>query len=178
MSTLPQTPLLFRDDLSFMEDLPYDPEVLLFDELTEIDREKNLVRCRMDTHAELPLTRSQRAHPLLHPRHVAGGLMVHATGMLGFIHAYYMLGLRHHEGWIGYGTHIHRVVFRKLVVPGTPIEAVCVATRSRIGQKRHMIRYRFDFFHEGALCYEGEQTAVWMRLDPNDPSAAAALDEG
>ena len=29
--------------------------------------------------------------------------MVHLTGMLGFMHAYYVLGLRHADGWIGYG---------------------------------------------------------------------------
>ncbi|MFO0755769.1 MAG: hotdog fold domain-containing protein [Byssovorax sp.] len=178
MSTHPAIPFLFRDDAAFMADLPYDPEVLLFDEMLELDREKNLIRCRMHTHDELPLTRSQRAHPRLHPRHVAGGLMVHATGMLGFVHAYYMLGLRHHEGWIGYGTHIHKVVFRKLVVPGTPIDAVCSVVRARIGQVRHLVRYRFDFFHEGALCYEGEQTAVWLKIDPNDPAATASLGDG
>jgi hypothetical protein len=95
--------------------------------------------------------------------------MVHATGMLGFIHAYYLLGLRHKEGWIGYGTHMHRVVFRKLVSPGSPIEATCEATRSRIGKVRHMIRYAFEFRHEGAICYEGEQTAVWLHVSGDAP---------
>jgi len=27
--------------------------------------------------------------------------MVHVTGMLGFAHAYFVLGLRHADGWIG-----------------------------------------------------------------------------
>src|SRR6202012_4519103 len=133
----PVLPLRFRDDPEFLADLPYDPEVLFFDELLEVDREKSLVRCRMPTDETLPITRSQRAPPLHHPRHVAGTVMVHATGMLGFVHAYHILGLRHRDGWIGYGTHIPRVVFRKLVTPGAPIEAVCQATRSRIGKVRH-----------------------------------------
>jgi hypothetical protein len=97
-----------------------------------------------------------------HPAHVAGAVMVHATGMLGFIHAYHLLGLRHGAGWIGYGTHIHRVVFRKLVPPGKPIIATCVATKIRKGASRYMVRYSFDFRHEGDRCYEGDQTAVWM----------------
>ncbi len=99
--------------------------------------------------------------------------MVHATGMLGFVHAYHLLGLRHHDGWIGYGTHIHRVVFRKLVQPGTPIIASCTATRTRKGKQRCFIRYAFEFRHEGDLCYEGEQSAMWLNVDTEegmDPS--------
>lgn len=168
---LPTTP--HRFDEAFLADLPYDPSVLMFDELTEIDPARSLVRCRMPTDTSMPFVDAQRAHPLLHPRHVAGGVMVHATGMLGFIHAYYLLGLRHKAGWIGYGTHIHRVVFRKLVQPGTPIDATCFATRSRLGTRRHMIRYTFELRHEGAVCYEGDQTAVWMLID--EAHAAQAL---
>lgn len=168
-------PLRFADDPAFLADLPYDPSVLFFDELLEIDGDRSLIRCRMPTDRPLPFTDAQRAHPLFHPRHVAGATMVHATGMLGFVHAYYLLGLRHHEGWIGYGTHIHRVVFRKLVQPGTPIEATCTATRGRLGTQRHMVRYAFEFRHEGSVCYEGEQTAVWMRVTEGSP---AGLGEG
>lgn len=168
---LPKTPLLFRDDAEFISDLPYGPEVLFFDQLTEIDRDKHLLRCRMPTDQPMPFVDAQRAHPIYHPRHVAGAVMVHATGMLGFVHAYYVLGLRHEQGWIGYGTHIHRVVFRKLVSPGAPIDAKCEATRLRLGKVRHMIRYRFEFRHEGDICYEGDQTAVWMLVDGTQPAA-------
>ena len=157
---LPRTPCRFEQ--AFLDDLPYDPEVLFFDELLDLDREKNLVRCRMPTDRPLPLPTSQRAHPLRHPSHVAGAVMVHATGMLGFVHAYYLLGLRHHAGWVGYGTHIHRVVFRKLVTPGEPIDATCIATRVRAGRSRYVVRYSFDFRHQGDVCYEGDQSAVWM----------------
>ena len=165
---LPRVPLALLDDAALIADLPYGPEVLFFDELTEIDAAKSLIRCRMPTDVPMPIVSAQRTHPVRHPRHVAGAIMVHATGMLGFLHAYYLLGLRHHEGWIGYGTHIHKVVFRKLVQPGTPIDATCVATRQRLGKKRHMIRYAFELRHEGAVCYEGDQTAVWMHVDAAD----------
>jgi hypothetical protein len=161
----PVLPLFFRDDPAFLADLPYDPEVLFFDAISEIDRDKSLVRCRLPTSEHMPLTRDQRAHPVFHPRHVAGGVMVHATGMLGFVHAYHLLGLRHRDGWIGYGTHIHRAVFRKLVEPGACIEATCQATRTRAGKGRYFVRYRFEFRHEGVLCYEGDQTAVWLLVD-------------
>jgi hypothetical protein len=160
---LPTTPCAFEE--AFLSDLPYDPEVLFFDRILAIDPDKSLVRCRMPTDRPLPLMSAQRVHAVRHPRHVAGAIMVHATGMLGFIHAYYLMGLRHNEGWIGYGTHIHRVVFRKLVQPGTPVDATCIATRARVGRTRQMIRYKFEFRHEGDVCYEGDQTAVWMRVE-------------
>jgi hypothetical protein len=128
----PATPCAF--DEAFLADCPYDPEVLLLDSLLEVDRGASLVRCRMVTDLPLPLTSSQRAHPAHHPRHIAGGLIVHA---------YYVLGLRYHEGWIGYGTHIHKASFRRLIslarrsrrpAPprafGSGISATSCATRS------------------------------------------------
>ena len=164
-------------DQAFLDDLPYEPGVLLFDQLLEVDREQSLVRCRMATHADLPLTRSQRVHPVCHPRHINGGLILHATGMLGFVHAYHVLDLRFADGWVGYGTHVHRAVFRRMILPGDHVEASCRATRARLGKDRHFIRYRLEFSSEGALCYEGQQSAVWVRSDPTsgDPSSRDAV---
>jgi hypothetical protein len=159
--TLPDLPSAF--DPAFLADLPYDPSVLMFDQILALDAEQSRVICRMPTDQPIPFTLQQRAHPERHPRHVAGAALVHATGMLGFVHAYYLLDVRHAQGWIGYGTHIHKGVFRKLVPPGSPIEAVCTATRLRLGKERHVIRYAFEFRHEGAVCYEGDQSAIWMR---------------
>ena len=100
--------------------------------------------------------------------------MVHATGMLGFVHAYYVLGLRHNEGWIGYGTHIHRLVFRKLVQPGPhAIDAKCTITKKRIGKARCFVRYSFELRHEGHLAYESDQSAMWIKVDEATPLLAA-----
>ncbi|MCA9598610.1 MAG: hypothetical protein KC776_35105 [Myxococcales bacterium] len=151
-------------DEEFLADLPYDPSVLLFDQILSIDPAEHRVRCRMPTDRPIPFTDQQRAHELRHPRHVAGAAMIHATGMLGFVHAYYVLGLRHREGWIGYGTHIHKGSFRKLVPPGTPMECELTAPKLRLGKERHFVRYAFAFTHEGERAYEGEQTAVWMKV--------------
>ena len=76
--------LTFPRDVSpeFLADCPYGPGGFLIDQILSIDAEKNVVVVRMPTHADLPLTREQRAHPLKHPRHVSGGLMVHMTGMV------------------------------------------------------------------------------------------------
>ena len=105
-------------DPAFLADSPYGPGGLLMDEILEIDAPNDRVVARMPTFDELPLTREQRAHPVRHPRHVSGGLMVHMTGMIAFVHAYYVLGLRHADGWIGYGGKINSARFKALAPPG------------------------------------------------------------
>ena len=158
-------------DPDFVADCPYGPGGLLLDAILAVDPENNRVRARMPTHAELPLTREQRAHPVRHPRHVSGGLMVHMTGMVGFVHAYYVLGLRHSEGWIGYGGRIHSARFRALASPGVPMELECVAKLVRRGQKRVLARYDLRFYQDDKLIYEGDQTAMWLRVEEGDSLA-------
>ena len=156
---------------AFLDDCPYDPEVLFVDRLLEVDREQSIVRCSWPTDDGMVLSRSQRVHETRHPRHVAGALMVHVTGMLGFVHAYHVLGLRHSEGWVGYGTHLHHAVFRKLVTPGDRIECECRAMRTRLGKVRHFVRYAFVLRHDGEICYESEQSAIWLKVDANTGAA-------
>src|SRR5258708_13753528 len=114
-------------DPPFVADCPDGPEALLLDESGAIDRDTSTVVARVPTHDDLPLTRDQRAHVERHPRHVNGGLMIHMTGMIGFAHAYYVLGLRHADGWIGYGTHVHDGRFKKLGKIGPPMLLRCHA---------------------------------------------------
>jgi hypothetical protein len=162
-------------DEAFLADLPYDPAILPFDRLLEVDREASRVRCRWTTRGDEPITNMQRNHPVRHPEHVSGALMVHATGMLGFVHAYYVLDLRHHEGWVGYGTHMKNVVFRKLVPPGEVIQCCGWAEKSRLGRSRHFVRYRIEFTHEGDLCYESQQSAMWLKTSEDAVASAPAL---
>jgi len=54
-------------DPAFVADCPYAPEAILFDEILEDDGRAGLVVARMPTHAQLPFTASQRAHPSEHP---------------------------------------------------------------------------------------------------------------
>jgi len=153
-------------DPAFVADCPYGPGGLLLDEILRVDRDASLVVARMPTHDDLPLTREQRAHPVRHPRHVSGGLMVHMTGMAGFAHAYYVLDLRHADGWIGWGARIHGARFKALAKPGAPIEIECKATQVRKGQTTVLARYDLRFTQEGALVYEGDQTALWQWIAP------------
>ncbi len=162
-------------DPEFVIDCPYGPDAMLLDEVLEIDRERSLLRVRMPTHDGLPLTRDQRVHPVLHPRHVSGGLMVHMTGITGFAHLYFVLGLRHRDGWIGYGARIHKARFHALAKPGEPIEISCRATQMRQGETRILARYELLMHQAGKLVYEGDQTAMFFKLKEGDD--AAGVDE-
>ena len=152
-------------DPEFVADCPYGPGGLLIDEITRIDKAESLVIARMPTHDELPLTREQRAHPTRHPRHVSGGLMVHMTGMVALAHAYYVLGLKHADGWIGYGGRIHSARFKALARPGRPLALECRATQLRQTPTSCLGRYAFRFLQDDALVYEGDQTALWQKIE-------------
>jgi hypothetical protein len=156
-------------DPDFLADSPYGPGGLLLDEIVEVDRERSLIVARMPTSGDLPLTREQRNHPSRHPAHLNGGLLVHLTGMLGFAHAYYVLGLRHGEGWIGYGARIHGARFHELARPGEPLVLRGWTTQLRRGTDRVLARYRFEFTQGAAHVYEGDQTAMWLRIPTGDP---------
>ncbi|MCA9580867.1 MAG: hypothetical protein KC416_03675 [Myxococcales bacterium] len=151
-------------DPDFVADCPYGEGGLLLDEILEVDREGSRVRVRWPTHDDLPLTREQRAHPVRHPRHVSGGLMVHMTGMAGYAHAYYVFDLRHRDGWIGYGGRIHEANYLRLAPPGDPIEIEIRCTRHRRTPKKILGRYDIRLSQNGQLIYTGDQTALWMRV--------------
>lgn len=150
---------------AFIDDCPYGPDALLIDEVVEVDVPGSRVVALMPVHDELPLTREQRVHPVRHPRHVNGGLMLHMTGMLGFLHAYYVFGLRHADGWIGYGAKIHGARFLALATPGEPLLLKGWTTRCRKSANNIVARYSFEFRQRDKLVYEGDQTAMWMRVD-------------
>jgi hypothetical protein len=153
-------------DPAFVADCFYGPGAQLIDEILRIDHESHTVVCRMPVHEDLPLTRDQIAHPIRHPRHVNGALMVHATGILGFVHAYYVLGLRHAEGWVGYGGRIERARFVSLAeIPGEPLVLTGRATQIRRSKDRIFGKYEFEFHQGERLVYESSQAAMWVRVD-------------
>jgi hypothetical protein len=164
-------------DQAFIDDCPYGPGGMLLDAILVVDRDKSLVRVRMPTHDDLPLTREQRVHPLKHPRHVSGGLMVHMTGMAGFAHAYYVLDLRHSDGWIGYGGRIHDARYKSLAIPGVPIEIECQTTKVRRGSKRIVARYDLRFYQGSSLVYVGDQTAMWLKIEEDMSLPVGGEDE-
>ncbi len=152
-------------DPDFVADAPYAPGGLLLDEICEVDIDAGRVVARMPTSDLLPITREQRAHPSRHPRHVSGGLMVHMTGMMGYVHAYYVLGLRHADGWIGYGGRIYDAKYLKLAPPGVPMFLEAVARKQRVGDQRAFVRYDFSFKQAGEVVYASDQSAMWMKVE-------------
>jgi hypothetical protein len=155
-------------DPEFLDDCPYAPEAVLLDEIVEIDPENGVVRARMQTRPDLPLTRHQRVDPRRHPHHVNGGLMVHLTGMMGFVHAYYILGLRYRQGWIGVGALINKARYPNMALIGEPLELTLRTTNVREGKKRQVVTYDFLFTQEGSTVYKSNQTAMWIRIPPKE----------
>lgn len=159
-------------DPEFVADCFYDPGGQLIDEILRIDAENHLVVCRMPVHADLPLTREQVVHPVRHPRHVSGALMVHATGIVGFVHAYYVLGLRHAQGWVGYGARIDSARFHNLaLVPGDALVLTGRATQVHRGPTRVLVKYAFEFHQAEKLVYQSKQTAMWLQTNAVAPEA-------
>ena len=151
-------------DAGFLADCPYQPEAVLLDEIVAIDKERGLVRARMSTRPDLPLTRFQRVDPVRHPHHVNGGLLVHLTGMLGFVHAYHVLGLRYRDGWIGVGALIHKARYPNMALIGKPLELMLKTTNVREGSKKKVVTYEFLFTQDGNTVYESNQTAMWLHV--------------
>ena len=150
-------------DPAMIADALYGPDAQLIDELLEVNAAESLIRVRMPTHDDLPLTRDQRVHPVRHPRHVSGGLMVHMTGVAAYVHAYQLLGLRTADGWTGYGVRIHHARFVKLAPPGPPVEITCKSLQTRRMRQQIYARYAFTFKQAGEVVFESEQSAMWLK---------------
>ena len=160
---------------AFLDDLPYEPRVLLLDRIESFDTTSRTFVCRMPTDTPMPFTDAQRNHPIKHPHHVSGAAMIHVTGTLGFVHLYYMLNRRHADGWIGYGTNIHKAVFRKLVPPGKPMLCQCKETRARIMGERIFVTYEFEYRHEGDIAFESKQSAMWFNTNVTNAMDTSTL---
>lgn len=149
-------------DPDFIADCPYGPDGMLLDSVLEIDRQASLIVVRMPTSAEQPITREQRVHPVRHPRHVSGGLMVHMSGVAGYAHFYHLLGLRHRDGWVGFGGRIRSARFHALATVDAPIVISCRCTEERRGEVRIVSRYDLRFTQQDRLIYTGDHTAFWV----------------
>ena len=86
-----------------------------------------------------------------------------ATGCLGLLHAWFFYGCRFDEGWSGFGNRIHRADFKRLVERGPVLVLQSRETRSRVGARRIVIRFEFEFFQHDALVYQGDQSAMFVK---------------
>ncbi len=155
----PYTP----DELKhFLDTFLYKEEAFLVDEIVRMDAEAGLVEARMDTERPLPFAAAQRTGPN-HPGHVSGAEIIMITGGLGCLHAWFFHGCRWDEGWAGFGNRIHRADFKRLARLGPPLELVSRETRKRVGARRVLLTYEFEFSQEGELVYKSEQTAMFFK---------------
>jgi hypothetical protein len=156
----------------FFEGCIYSEKVFFIDKVVHLDASAKEIMAVARTDRELPFSREQRGDPERHPRHVAGPELIMITGNLGFLHAYFFHGCRWEDGWVGFGNRIHRADFRRLALLGPPLELRSRETRTRVGAKRVMMRFEFEFKQGGQIVYEGDQSALFFRgLDILDSEA-------
>jgi hypothetical protein len=146
----------------FLDSFLYQEAAFLIDEITHVDGDAHSVEARMDTQRPLPYSALQRPSAV-HPAHVAASDLLMLTGNLGLFHAWFFHGCRFDEGWVGFGSRIHRADFKNLAHIGPPLELESRETRTRVGSRRVMLRMEFEFRQDGALVYRGDQSAIFYR---------------
>lgn len=152
----------------YINECLYGPEGWFVTDAAFFPEEKRIVGY-VDTTRLGPLVEAQVVKAN-HPKHVPAGLSVHITGILGSLYAVYVLGLRSSEGWVGFGTHIHHVRFPKVgqIGPVMACHLECLSDRTMMGTR--FTKFRFRYEQDGEVVYESEQTAAWIR--PNPESSA------
>lgn len=160
-------PVVDPDDLqAFLDTFLYREPAVLVDEITAIDAEVGRIDALLETgERTFPFAETQRTSAN-HPGHVSGAELVMVTGALGCLHAWLFHGVRWNEGWAGFGNRIHRADFKRLARLGPPIELISKETRQRVGPKRVVLRYTFEFRQEGELVYVGDQSAMFVKGMP------------
>jgi hypothetical protein len=54
--------------------------------------------------------------------------------------------------------------FRAMATPGEPLLLECKAKQVRRSETKILARYDFAFTQLGKLVYEGDQTALWLKV--------------
>jgi len=147
----------------FLETFLYTQDAFFVDEVLSADAEARVITARMDTTRHLPIGSCQRVDPKRHPAHVSGPELILLTGNLGCLHAYFFHGCRWDEGWSGFGSRIHRADFRDLTRIGPPLLLRSEETKTRVGPKRAVLRFAYEFTQEGRVVYRGDQSAMFVK---------------
>jgi hypothetical protein len=146
----------------FLESYLYREKAFLVDAVERFDHDAYAIEARLDTERWLPYSAEQRTGAN-HPAHVSAPELIMATGSLGCLHAWFFHGCRWDEGWAGFGNRIHRADFKSLALIGPPLRLESRETRRRVGEKRVVLRYEFQFWQEQRLVYRGDQSAMFFK---------------
>ena len=147
---------------SFLDTFLYRESAFWIDEVLELDSDERRIVARMDTDRPLPIASQQRTDEF-HPAHVSGAELLMLTGLLGCMHAWFFHGCRWDEGWAGFGNRIHRADFKSLADRGPSLHLHSRETRTRVGERRVVLRYTFEFRQQDRLVYLGDQTAMFVK---------------
>ncbi len=162
-------------DDEFLDRNLYRRSAILIDEISSIDAGRHEIVCRMRTDKSgIPLLDEQRDPYGTHPRHLNGGVLVHLSGIMGIAHAWYVEGLRLADGWVGYGTTIHRLDIRGPVAIGPPLDLRLRATRRRIRPRVRIVRYELVYTQRDSVVYRGDQSAIWRKMEVRRSGAESA----
>ncbi len=146
----------------FLDTFLYRESVFLVDEVLKLDRTDRCIEARLDHERFLPFAEQQRTDAN-HPAHFSAGELVMVTGCLGCMHAWFFHGCRWDEGWVGFGNRIHRADFKKIALLDAPLELESRETKTRVGERRLVLRYEFLFRQRGDIVYKGDQSAMFLR---------------
>jgi hypothetical protein len=152
----------------FYEESMYRPEAWYIHDLLEVDQEAGRVVGQLDTTRIDVLVEPQREWPG-HDKHLPGAVAIQMTATMAQFHAFYILGLRATEGWVGYGTHIRNARFPTVGKIGPPVTAEATALRVRQIRGTYFVDYAFRYTQEDRVIYESEQTAAYIRSDHRGP---------
>lgn len=146
----------------FLDHYFYRPEAFLVDEITAADTSTRVMRGSFQTDRPLLVAPFQKIHPD-HPAHVSGADMIMMTVSLGSLHAYFFHRCLWHEGWVGFGSRMENVEFRNLAVIGPPMALHSREIKTRVGPKRCILEFEFQFEQEGKTVYRSQQTAMFVK---------------
>lgn len=150
--------------VAFLEHFLYSPEVFFLTGVTSASDGRIEAVC--DTTQHFPLASHQRGDPKKHPPHVSAPELLMMTGSLGCLSAYFFHGCKWQEGWVGFGSRIHRADYRDIAHLGPELTLVSEETKTRVGARRVVLRFAFEFSQGGRVVYRGDQTAMFVR-DPD-----------
>ncbi len=147
----------------FLENYFYSPAAFSISTINQADPTTGEIRAECAPLTSWLIAPHQRGDETVHPRHVSGGDLVMLTASLGSLHAYFFHGCKWQEGWVGFGNRMENVVFHNLARVDRRLELASKEIKVRVGSKRVLLEFGFEFTQDGKQIYSSQQTALFVR---------------